>query len=126
MSFDIISPAYAAAAGAAPAQASAMDTYMQFAPLIAILALMYFLLIRPQQKRFEEHQRVIKDIRRGDRIITGGGVHATVIKMEGDEVLVVEIADNVRVRIQRASITGVIGKGEPVANSNEPEKSKSA
>ncbi len=125
MSFDFISPAYAAAS-AVPPQASAMDTYMQFAPLIAILALMYFLLIRPQQKRFEEHQRVIKDIRRGDRIITGGGVHATVIKMEGDDVLVVEIADNVRVRIQRASITGVIGKGDAVANSNEPEKIKSA
>lgn len=125
MSFDFIRPAYAAAS-AVPAQTSAMDTYMQFAPLIAILALMYFLLIRPQQKRFEEHQRVIKDIRRGDRIITGGGVHATVIKMEGDEVLVVEIADNVRVRIQRSSISGVIGKGETVANNNEPEKSKSA
>ena len=103
-----------------------MDTYMQFAPLITILALMYFLLIRPQQKRFEEHQRVITDIRRGHRIITGGGVHATVIKMEGDDVLVVEIADNVRVRIQRASINGVIGKGDAVANSNEPEKIKSA
>jgi len=125
MSFDFISPAYAAAS-AVPPEASAMDTYMKFAPLIAILALMYFLLIRPQQKRFEEHQRVIKDIRRGDRIITVGGVHATVVKMEGDDVLVVEIADNVRVRIQRASITGVIGKGDAVANSNEPEKIKSA
>lgn len=125
MPFDFIGTAHAAAS-ATPAPPSAMDTYMQFAPLIAILALMYFLLIRPQQKRYDEHQRLIKDIRRGDRIITGGGVHATVIKMEGDEVLVVEIADNVRVRIQRATISGIIGKGEAVANSNEPEKSKSA
>lgn len=91
-----------------------------------VLGVFYFFLIRPQQKRFEEHQRLIKAIRRGDRIVTGGGVHATVIKMEGDDVLVVEIADNVRVRVQRATISGVLGKGEPVANSNEPEKSKSA
>ncbi len=126
MSFDFISPAYAAASTTSVAVSAADNYYALFAPFMLVLGVFYFFLIRPQQKRFEEHQRLIKAIRRGDRIVTGGGVHATVIKMEGDDVLVVEIADNVRVRVQRATISGVLGKGEPVANSNEPEKSKSA
>ncbi len=126
MSFNLISPAWAADAAAAVPQPTAMDTLMQFAPLIGIVALMYFMLIKPQQKRFTDHQKMVRELRRGDRIITGGGVYGTIIKLEGDDVLVVEIADNVRIKVQRASISGVVGKADAPANANEPDKSKSA
>lgn len=126
MSFSLISTAWAADAAATIPQPSGMDTFIQFAPLIGIVALMYFMLIKPQQQRFNDHQKMVRDLRRGDRIITGGGVFGTIIKLEGDDILVVEIADNVRVKVQRASISGVVGKADAPANANEPDKSKSA
>ncbi len=128
MNFSLISTAWAAdtAATVTAPQPGALDTLMQFAPLLGILALMYFLLIRPQQKRFEDHQKMVRDIRRGDKIITGGGVFGTVIKLEGEDVLVVEIADNIRIRVQRGSISGVVSRAEAPANANEPSKSQSA
>ncbi len=128
MSFNLISSAWAADAASAVAvpQSSGMDTLIQFAPLIGIVALMYFMLIKPQQQRFTEHQKMVRELRRGDRIITGGGVFGTIIKLEGDDVLVVEIADNVRIKVQRASISGVVGRADAPANANEPDKSKSA
>lgn len=125
MSFNLVSPAWAADTAAMP-QPSGMETFMQFAPLIGIVLLMYFMLIRPQQQRFSEHQKMVRELRRGDRIITGGGVFGTIIKLEGDDVLVVEIADNVRIKVQRASISGVVGRADAPANANEPDKSKSA
>jgi preprotein translocase subunit YajC len=125
MSFSFISAAWAADVaspiGLVP-QPTAMDTLMQFAPLIFIVALMYFLLIRPQQKRFAEHQKLVNNLRRGDQIITGGGLYATIIKLEGEETLVVEIADNVRVKLKRSTITSVVTAVEAAANTNVPAK----
>ena len=126
MDFSLISTAWAADAAAVLPQPTTTDTLMQFAPLIFIVALMYFLLIRPQQQRFAEQQKMLKALKRGDRIVTGGGIHGTITKLDGEDVLVVEIADNVRVRVQRASVTGVVGAAETPANANEPDKSKSA
>jgi preprotein translocase subunit YajC len=75
---------------------------------------MYFLMIRPQQKRQQEHQEMIKNVRRGDQVIMSGGLIGKVTKVSDDNELELEIADNVKVRVSRNSIADVRSKGEPV------------
>ena len=75
---------------------------------------MYFLMIRPQQKRQKEHQEMIKNVRRGDQVVMSGGLIGKVAKVTDDNEVELEIADNVRVRVTRASIADVRSKGEPV------------
>jgi preprotein translocase subunit YajC len=82
--------------------------------LVAMFAVFYFLLIRPQQKRMKEHRARIAAIRRGDTVITAGGVIGKVIKVESGEEVIVEIAPNTQVRIVSSTITDVRSKGEPV------------
>ena len=113
----LISPAWADAAATATATTAAGappegSVLMQFMPLIVIFVIFYFLLIRPQQKRIREQQTMLSNIRKGDRVVTGGGIIGTVTKDDGEE-LQVEIADNVRVKVQRSSIATVVAKTEP-------------
>lgn len=107
----MITPAYAQAA--APGGADLLTT---FAPFVLILIIMYFLLIRPQQKRAREHQEMIKNVRRGDTVVLSSGMIGKVTKVVDDNEAEVEIADNVRVRVVKAMITDVRNKGEPVAS----------
>ncbi len=100
-------PAYAQAAGGAAAG------FAQFLPLIAIFAIMYFLLIRPQQKRAKEHKAMVAALRRGDRVVTQGGVMGKVSKVIDDGELEVEIAENVRVRLVRSTVAQVVSKTDP-------------
>jgi preprotein translocase subunit YajC len=86
----------------------------QIVLLVGMFAVFYFLLIRPQQKRMKEHKARIAAIRRGDTVITGGGIVGKVVKVESGEEVVVEIADNTRVRIVSSTIADVRSKGEPV------------
>lgn len=105
-----ITPAYAqAAGGAGPAMALG-----QFVPLILIFGIMYFLLIRPQQKKLKDHKAMIEQVRRGDSVVTSGGIigKVTKVKDEGNEIEV-EIADGVKVRIVRSSIAQILSKTEP-------------
>ncbi len=83
-------------------------------PLVLIFGIMYFLLIRPQQKKLKEHQAMIAALRRGDQVITGGGLigKVTKVKDEGNEVEI-EIATGVSVRVVRSTITSVVSKTEP-------------
>ena len=83
-------------------------------PMVLILVMMYFLLIRPQQKRVREHQDLVKNLRRGDTVVTSGGLVGKVTKVVDDEQIEVEIADGVRVRQVRSMVSGVRAKGEPV------------
>lgn len=111
----LISQAWADAAATATTTAGTPGTesvLMQFMPLIVIFAIFYFLLIRPQQKRLREQQTMLSNIRKGDRVVTGGGILGTVTKEDGEE-LTVEIAEGVKVRVQRASIATVVAKTEP-------------
>jgi preprotein translocase subunit YajC len=105
-----ISPAYAQAAGGAD------GGFMTFIPLILIFVVFYFLLIRPQQKRAKTHQGMLQNIRRGDKIVTGGGIIGTVSKVVSDDELAVEIAEGIKIRVQRSLVSGVLTKPEPVAN----------
>ena len=87
----------------------------QFLPLILIFAIMYFLLIRPQQKKVKEHQAMVEALRRGDQVVTQGGVIGKVSKVKEDGELEVEIADGVKVRVVKATIAQVISKTEPAS-----------
>lgn len=83
-------------------------------PFVLIFVIMYFLILRPQQKRTKQHQDLVKNVRRGDTVITSGGLVGRVTKVVDDDQIEVEIADNVRVRQLRQMISDVRAKGEPV------------
>ncbi|MDV7144940.1 preprotein translocase subunit YajC [Tropicimonas sp. TH_r6] len=102
-------PAYAQAAGAGG------NPIMQFVPLILIFVIMYLLLIRPQQKKMKTHQKMVSELRRGDQIVTQGGIIAKVAKVKDDNELEVEIADGTKVRIVRSTVAQVISKTEPAS-----------
>ena len=85
----------------------------QFIPLILIFAIMYFLLIRPQQKKVKEHQAMVGAVRRGDQVVTQGGLIGKVTKVKEDNELEVEIADGVKVRVVQSTLADVRSKTEP-------------
>src|SRR6202521_2958145 len=87
---------------------------VQFMPLILIIVIMYFLILRPQQRRVKQHQDMVKALRRGDSVVTNGGLVGKVTKVVDDEQIEVEIADGVRVRQMRSMVSEVRAKGEPV------------
>ena len=87
---------------------------MSLLPFILIFVIMYFLILRPQQKRVKQHQEMVKNVRRGDTVITSGGLVGKVTKVVDDDQIEVEVADNVRVRQMRQMVTEVRAKGEPV------------
>ena len=92
-----------------------MQNIGQFIPLILIFGIMYFLLIRPQQKKLKQHQAMVAALRRGDQIITQGGVMGKVTKVKDDGEVEVEIAKGVNVRVVRSTIATVVNKTEPAA-----------
>lgn len=92
-----------------------MQNFGQFIPLILIFGIMYFLLIRPQQKKLKQHQAMVAALRRGDQIITQGGVMGKVTKVKDDGEVEVEIAKGVNVRVVRSTIATVVNKTEPAA-----------
>ncbi|AZO81318.1 MULTISPECIES: preprotein translocase subunit YajC [unclassified Bosea (in: a-proteobacteria)] len=87
---------------------------MSLVPFVLIFIIMWFLIIRPQQKRVKAHQELIKNVRRGDTIVTSGGLIAKVSKVIDDAEIEAEIADGVRVRIVKGMVQDVRAKGEPV------------
>ena len=87
---------------------------MQFMPLILIVGIVYFLILRPQQRRLKQHQEMVKALRRGDNVVTNGGLVGKVTKVVDDDQVEVEISDGERVRQMRAMISEVRAKGEPV------------
>ena len=84
----------------------------QFLPLILIFAIMYFLLIRPQQKKVKEHQAMVGALRRGDKVVTQGGMIAKVTKVKDDNEIEVEIAEGVKVNVVKSTIATVVSKTE--------------
>ncbi|MBC8241260.1 MAG: preprotein translocase subunit YajC [Alphaproteobacteria bacterium] len=107
-----ISPAYAQAAGGG----GSLGGLEAMLPLVLIFVVFYFLLIRPQQKKMKAHKAQLSAVRRGDRIVTGGGIIGTVTKVsETDSEIQVEIATGVKVKVQRELISTVLSKTEPQA-----------
>ena len=83
-------------------------------PLILIIVIMYFLVLRPQQQRVKQHREMVKALRRGDTVVTNGGLVGRVTEVVDDDQIEVEVADGVRVRQMRAMVSEVRAKGEPV------------
>jgi len=90
------------------------DMITSLLPLILIIVIMYFLILRPQQQRVKQHQAMVKALRRGDTVVTNGGLVGKVTKVVDDDQIEVEIADGVRVRQMRSMVSDVRAKGEPV------------
>lgn len=105
-----ITPAYAQAAGS-PGMG---DFVGMILPLVMIMAVFYFLLIRPQQRKMKAHQELLKKVGKGDTVVTQGGLIGKVVKVVDDTELQVEVGENVKVRILRSGISDVRAKGEPV------------
>ena len=88
-------------------QAGGADALMQFVPLIAMLAIFYFLLIRPQQKKQKEHKQMLDNLSRGDRVITAGGLYGRVVEAK-DDVLTLDLGNDIQVQVGRAFISALI------------------
>ena len=117
-----VTPAYAQTSGGAGGGLEAI------LPLVLIFVVFYFLLIRPQQKKMKQHKETLAAIRRGDRVVTGGGIMGLVAKVDDEEQVTVEIATDVKVKVRRELISAVISKPQPVSNSmpNKNEATKSS
>jgi len=105
----MITPAYAQGVGG-----SSPDLLYQLLPFALIFVIMYFLILRPQQKRAKQHQEMVKNVRRGDTLVTSGGLVGKVTKVVDDDQVEMEIADGVRVRQMRSMVADVRAKSEPV------------
>jgi preprotein translocase subunit YajC len=103
-------PAYAQAAGGAPGGPEAM--LLQFLPLIALVVLFYFLMIRPQQRRMKQHQAMLAALKRGDQVVLSSGIMGKVVRVEDSEVGL-EIASGVTVKVVKSMISDVRAKGDP-------------
>jgi preprotein translocase subunit YajC len=117
----LISQALAQEAAGAAGPAGALGAFL---PIILIFVVFYFLLIRPQQKKMKQHKEMLAAIRRGDRIVTGGGIVGTVSKVIDDNEIQVEIAEGVRVRVHRGLISTVLAKSQPAGDIKEPKEAK--
>ena len=106
-----ISPAYAQASGGGG------DFLIQLVPILLMFVIFYFLLLRPQQQRQKALREMITNLRRGDIVVTSGGIIGKVMKVKDDNEIEVEIADNTRVRVIKGTVAEVRAKGEPVKES---------
>ena len=117
----LISTAQAQEAGGAPA---AFD-FISLMPLVLIFVVFYFLLIRPQQKKMKTHRELIGNLKRGDKVLTAGGIIGSIVKTEDDNTLIVEIAKDVRVKVARSTITDLVSPPAP-ANANSAKSDSMA
>jgi len=90
-----------------------MNGMESFIPIILIFVIMYFLLIRPQQKKIKEHKSMVEAIRRGDQVLTQGGIIGKITKVKEGEEVEVEVAANVKVTVIKSTIVNVLNKSEP-------------
>jgi preprotein translocase subunit YajC len=107
----IVTPAYAQGLGFG---GGSNDMLISLLPFVLIFVIMYFLILRPQQRRVKQHQELVKNLRRGDNVVTSGGLLGKVTKVVDDDQIEVEIADGVRVRQLKSMVSEVRAKGEPV------------
>jgi preprotein translocase subunit YajC len=118
----LISTAWAQADGAA---AGGGDFFMSIVPLVAIFGIMYFLLIRPQQQKMKAHREQVASARRGDRVVTGGGLIGTIVRVDEDnDELIVELAEGIRVHAVRSTLMDVRSKSEPVSGAANDDSKK--
>jgi preprotein translocase subunit YajC len=105
-------------AQAAPAP-GAFDLFGMIFPMVAILGVFYFFMIRPQQQKQKDHQKMLSQVSRGDTIVTNGGLIGKVVRVVDDNELLVEVGENVKVRVLRQGLSDVRSKGEPAKASDK-------
>lgn len=105
------SPAFAQAQGGAAQEGGPAQTFSFFLPLLVVFGIFYFLIIRPQQKQAKKHQEMLKSIEKGNQVVTVGGIHGKVVGV-ADNVLTVEIADNIKIKVDRSGVQSVKGEGK--------------
>jgi preprotein translocase subunit YajC len=106
-----ISPAYAQGAS------GGSDFLLQLVPILLMFVIFYLLLLRPQQQKVKQHREMVANLRRGDTVVTAGGIVGKVTKVRDDNEIEVEIADNTRVRVVKGTVAEVRARGEPVKES---------
>ena len=124
--FVLIDIAYAMGQGGAPGAAGqGAGGFSSLFPIILVFVIFYFLLIRPQQKQRKQHQEMIARLKKGDRIITSGGIHGRVTSV-GDTTLTVEISEKVRVKLVKGNVAGLVGAQSqtPTAKNGKPDSKK--
>lgn len=120
----LISPAWAQGVGGGAGGLGGIEGLL---PLVLIFVVFYFLLIRPQQKKAKEHREMITNLRRGDRIVTNGGLVGTISRVPNDNELQIEIAEGVKVRVMRSMVAESLSKTEAVsAKGGKGRKDKAA
>jgi preprotein translocase subunit YajC len=97
------------------------NSMLFFAQIALLGVVMWFFMIRPKQMEAKAHKAALAALRRGDRVVTGGGIVGTIAKVVDDNDLLIDIADNVRVRVKRATIASVLAKTEPVAAKSDKD-----
>ena len=107
----LISPAYAQGIGGSG------DFLIQLVPILLMFVIFYLLLLRPQQQKVKQHREMVANLRRGDTVVTAGGIVGKVTKVRDDNEIEVEIADNTRVRVVKGTVAEVRARGEPVKES---------
>jgi len=114
-----VTPAYAQGAGAP----DGLEIFIQIVPFILIFVIMYFLLIRPQQKRMKQHRDMVAAVRRGDVVVTAGGMIGKIKSVhDAEDEVTVELAKGVEVRLVRSSISDVRSRTEPLRDAKSAEK----
>ena len=120
--FPFFSIAYAQSAG----DASSQSPFFQFIPLILILVVFWFLIIRPQQKKQKEHMRMVGSLQKGDKVITNGGIFGTITKV-GDDRITLEVASKVNIQIERQQVARMdrqSAENKEIKDEKEEKKSK--
>ena len=120
----LITPAFAQASGATPLGST--DMLIQFAPFVVIFIIMYFLILRPQQQRAKAQRDLVQGAKRGDTVVTTGGLIGKITKAVDEHEVELEIAPNVRVRLARSGIADLRGKGEAVKDAPAAPPAKAA
>ena len=118
----LISPAFAQAAGAAPQN----GIFGFLLPIVLMFGVFWLLVFRPQQKKAKAHKELIANLRRGDQVVTGGGIYGRVVKLEGGNVVHIEIAPNVKVKVAQSTIAEVVSKPEPEKAVEDAAKDKNS
>jgi preprotein translocase subunit YajC len=103
----VINWAFAQSAAGGPEASSPLWSFV--VPMVFMVVIFYFLLIRPQQKKAKEHRQLLENLKKGDRVLTNGGIIGTIVSLE-DQLVIIEIADKVRIEMARAYIAGLAPK----------------
>ena len=109
-----VTPAFAQGAGVAGSQ----DFLISVLPFVLIFVIMYFLIIRPQRQQMKKHSEMVANVRRGDTVVTGGGIVGKVTNAADENEVTIEIAEGVKVKLMRKSIADVRAKGEPAGDAS--------